>query len=124
LIYIERIALCSALVGILAAAVTISIDVARFDLPDWRHLTSISAAVLPALALLLQSYSDRLAIDEQSKSALRMQRVFSQIQKRLSSHARDKDTPEGFIHVLGVEALSECANWLVLRKSKPPSMPN
>jgi hypothetical protein len=109
--------------GIAAAAATISIDLFGQNLPVLRHCLSIAAAVLPAAAILVQSYGERLAVEEQSKSSLRMQWVFEPARTFLSQHPSTADLPLVMVRALGEEALTECANWLVLRKSKPPSMP-
>lgn len=109
--------------GILSAAAVIGIDAGNRDLHTWRHVVSIAAAVLPAFALLLQSYGDRLALEEQAKSAIRMQSVFGRAARRISDLSAMHRISRPFLRSLGEEALAESAYWLLLRKSKPPSMP-
>jgi hypothetical protein len=110
-------------VGLIAAVLAFSHDMLMSHTPALRHTASIMAAVLPAWAILIQSYINILALDEQSKNALRMQWVFYTAQQNIIlsnvSNARKKDS----LNALGQEALVECANWLILRKSRPPNLP-
>jgi hypothetical protein len=119
----KNIALTFVGVGILTAAAVIGIDAGGRDLHILRHVVSIAAAVLPAFALLLQSYGDRLALEEQAKSAIRMQSVFGRAARRIADVSSKHGISRTFLRSLGEEALAESAYWLLLRKSKPPSMP-
>lgn len=120
---LKKLSLAGVVLGLAAAAATLTLDLSEQNSPIVRHCMSIAAAVLPTVAVLIQSYGDRLAIEEQAKSALRMQWVFERAQSYLARHATPSVLPIAMVRSLGEEALTECANWLVLRKSKPPSMP-
>ena len=114
--------LAAAVCGILAAACVVWID--QQDLPDsLRHYASIAAASLPAAALLLESYKDRMAIEEQAKNMARMKGVFHRSRDRLKGMSTSHMPPLGLIRALGQEALAESANWLILRRSKPTVLP-
>jgi hypothetical protein len=120
---LDKLAIGSVLLGAMAAVATLVHDLANHGDPFLRHFVAIAAAVFPAAAVLLQSYRERLAVDEQAKSNLRMQWVFERARSHLASRGPLAELPPAAVRSLGEEALMECANWLVLRKSKPPSMP-
>lgn len=120
---LDKLAIGSVLLGAMAAVATLVHDLANHGDPFLRHFVAIAAAVFPACAVLLQSYRERLAVDEQAKSNLRMQWVFERARSHLVSRGPLAELPPAAVRSLGEEALMECANWLVLRKSKPPSMP-
>jgi len=120
---LSLIRLISILFGVVTAAGAVGLDLFDIDLHILRHILAVSAAALPASAILLESYSNSIAVEEQAKNALRMQLVFDRTRQILKAERPDHLLPNRLVRSLGEEALLECANWLVLRKSKPPSMP-
>jgi len=112
-----------ATLAIVAAIGVLTVDTFQIGARDLRHAFAISAAVFPAIALLLQSYSDKMALDEQQKNAVRMQSVFSRAKEGMARNGLNGYRSAHLIRAIGQEALTECAYWLVLRKSKPPKMP-
>lgn len=117
-----RVVITAGVSGVLAAACVVWID--QHDLAETlRHYASIAAASLPAAALLLESYKDRMAIEEQAKNMARMKAVFSRMVARLSQMSTNQMPSPGLIRALGQEALAESASWLVLRRSKPTVLP-
>lgn len=120
---LEDTSLILALFAIASAVGVVYIDMTEFPSHELRHFFAILAAVLPAIALLIQSYSDRMALEEQQKSSSRMQSVFLRAQTAFDLRKFKAKFFAHFVRALGQEALAECAYWLVLRKSKPPKMP-
>jgi hypothetical protein len=116
------VAIACGLIGLVAASCVILIDQGFLD-REWRHMCAISAAVLPAISLLLQSYSDRMALQAQAKNMTRMSAVFGRFLYRLNKNRPNTMPRAQEIHALGEEALTESINWLVLRRSRPASMP-
>lgn len=117
-----RVVIAAGVSGIIAAACVVWIDQQHLA-ETLRQYTSIAAAALPALALLVESYKDRLAIEEQAKNMARMKAVFSRMVVRLGQIPIDQMPPLGLIRALGQEALAENVSWLVLRRSKPTVLP-
>lgn len=109
--------------GIMGAAAVVYHDSMSLHDETLRHIFAISAAVFPPWALLLESFKDRLALEEQQKSCRRMIAIFDRANTRLKGQKEDSKQLPLLIKSLGREALAECAYWLVLRKSKPPQMP-
>jgi hypothetical protein len=110
--------------GLIAAAAVVTHDMSDWKIPALRHLLSISAAVLPALAVLLQSYGDRMVIEQQAKSAIRMQWIFGRAREVHSGKGPGEGRNSEFLQALFSEALLEATTWLVSRKSRPPSIPS
>lgn len=120
---LTKISVVFGFLGIVAAIAAFSHDMLAFRLAPFRHSVSITAAVLPAWAILLHSYIHVLALDEQAKNALRMQWVFHSARENINSPFLSAQQKRDHVVALGQEALVECANWLILRKSRPPSLP-
>ena len=118
-----HIRLALVVIGIPVAAATLALDFSGLGRLAWRHVGSIGAAIFPALALLVQSYVDRLAFEEQRKNYQRMLTIFERVQTVLVRRAEGREPPAFIVRELGLEAIAECASWLMLRKSKPPEMP-
>jgi hypothetical protein len=119
---IRRLAVLCAIGGVVAAASAVWIDQNGLS-EDLRHGASIAAAMFPAMALLLESYKDRMAIEEQAKNYARMRAVFGRFADRFHTATPDKMPSAGLVRSLAQEALSESVNWLILRRSKPPVLP-
>ena len=111
-----------AFAGILAAAIVFYHDQAGLDHRTFRHVASISAAVFPAIGLLIQSYLESLGYTQREKTALRMQWIFDRADTRLRLALTEADRMTAVRDLCG-EALLEAVNWLIFRKAKPPSMP-
>ncbi len=120
---IGRASVACAVLAIVSAAGVVAIDVSKLFPEEIRHFFAIPAAVFPPFALLLESYSDRLALEEQQKSAIRMQSVFGRAAQAWNGRRTGARERDHLIRSLGQEALAECAYWLVLRKSKPTKIP-
>ena len=121
-VLLGRAAAMAALGGIISAGCVIWID--QHDLSEaLRHWASIAAASLPAAALLIESYKDRMALEEQAKNMARMRAVFGRMKSRLKDMPPHHMPPANLIRVLGQEALAECVGWLILRRSKPTALP-
>lgn len=121
-VLLGRAAAMAAVCGIISAGCVIWIN--QHDLSEaLRHWASISAASLPAAALLLESYKDRMALEEQAKNMARMRAVFGRMKSRLKDTPPHNMPPANLIRMLGQEALAECVGWLILRRSKPTALP-
>lgn len=112
------------IIGVCAAAFVVANDTLSLGLDTLRHVTSISAAVLPAVALLLQSYSDQMALEQQAKASSRMQWVYGRA--LATDPAAKQSATQSFAPLEAVckEALLEVVNWCILRKSRPPTYPS
>jgi hypothetical protein len=119
---LSTIAIIFGLIGLAAAGYVVLIDQGFLGI-DWRHLSAISAAVLPAISLLLHSYSDQMALHAQAKNMTRMGLVFGRSLYRLNKDGPDAMPRAQEMKALGEEALTESVNWLVLRRSKPATLP-
>lgn len=120
----RRLSWALGLTGLMAAAAVFTHDMSDWQEPALRHFLSISAAVLPAMAVLLQSYGDRMVIEQKAKSAIRMQWIFGRAQEFQTSKDTGQARTTEFIEALFSEALLEATTWLVSRKSRPPSIPS
>ena len=119
---LRRASLFGLVGGVLAAASVIWID--QHELSETlRHFAAIAAASLPATVLLLESYRERMTIEDQSNSMARMRAVFGRVLDRLKNTKNDQMPPVGLIRALGQESLAESANWLIMRRSKPTVLP-
>ena len=119
---LRRASLFGLVGGVVAAASVVWID--QHELPETlRHFAAIAAASLPATVLLLESYRERMTIEDQSNSMARMRAVFGRVHDRLKNTKNDQMPPVGLIRALGQESLAESANWLIMRRSKPTVLP-
>lgn len=120
----RRLSWALGLTGLMAAAAVFTHDMSDWQEPALRHFLSISAAVLPAMAILLQSFRDRMVIEQQAKSAIRMQWIFGRAQEFQTGKDTGQARTTEFLEALFSEALLEATTWLVSRKSRPPSIPS
>ena len=84
---------------------------------------AIGAAALPALALLLQGYLDKMAFEEQANTMGRLEMVFRRARRQLSRAGADLEHRAVILRNLGTEAIAETANWLLLKKGRVPNVP-
>lgn len=96
----------------------------RFGWPELvEHALGIAAAVAPALALLLQGYMEKMGLEEQSRSYERMANIFSRAASDLETTGEHFGRRSVILTKLGTEAVTETTNWLVLKKSRLPTVP-
>jgi hypothetical protein len=119
---LRRASLAAVVAGVVAAACVVWID--QHELSETlRHFAAIAAASLPATVLLLESYRERMTIEDQGNSMARMKAVFGRVLDRLKNTRHDQMPPAGLIRALGQESLAESVSWLILRRSKPTIFP-
>jgi hypothetical protein len=93
-------------------------------IPELIHqLLVILTVTAPALALLTESYSERLGIEEQAKAFDRMAAVYRTARDLYQSTVTDTVLRKRLLLELGREALIESANWLILRRARPARLP-
>ena len=107
--------------GIACAAGTLTLDELGMSDLMVRHLVAIAAAVFPGMALLFQGYIDKLTIDEEIKSARRMEDVFARAAS--ASALRDGLVSTDLLLQLGTEAINESTFWLLAKRSRPVANP-
>jgi hypothetical protein len=94
---------------------------------------SLTMSMPLVIAALLHSYTEKKALSEHIKQYGRMGEVFSRAQKYLEplltvpAHgitAEELEDADGVIHELGVEALAENADWVILHRERPVDPPH
>lgn len=121
--YIDRVSLVFGVLAIVCATGVVFLDLAEIKSEYVRHALAIPAAVLPAFTIIVQSYAERMAYEEQQKSSIRMQSVFSRAKAAYEERTQKSNTQADVVRAVGQEALAECAYWLILRRMKPAKMP-
>lgn len=96
------------------------------ELGEWfRGLLILAAALAPAGAGLLKYRDGQQAISEQKKRYERMAALYRIALPRLGNQLEKDRTDEarGLLREIGREALAENANWVLLRRDRPVSVP-
>jgi hypothetical protein len=103
-------------------------DAKHFGHEAWRRDVLIfTIGVLPGLAAAFIGYSEKLAYKAQSRQYDRMQGVFSQALPQLSAMppaggpnaAGGGGLPRQLLRELGIEAMSEHAEWVAIYRQRP-----
>lgn len=87
------------------------------------RMTTAPIAIAALIGALLSGYSAKRSFASNAKRYQRMFLVFDHARRRLSNSARGLGgEPKEIVHELGREALSEHADWLLLRREYPLSL--
>jgi hypothetical protein len=121
---IDRISAGLSITGVLFVIGVLVLDRLKANQGDFHHFVMIAASLAPALTLLLQSYSDRLAVAEQEKNMARMRLVFERARRVLLRDELSDSLINNELMKVGHEAIAEAINWLILKRSKPETMPH
>lgn len=87
------------------------------------------AVVVMAIALALivaglaQHYSEKMAFREHAKQYRRMRALFGRALQRID-RARDEEQIQGLIRDLGISALEENGDWVLLHRERPLEVPH
>ena len=90
-----------------------------------RNPLLVAVSLVPAIAALTNVWADRLALAPLAKQYGRMSHVFAAADDALDAAIKDDNAARGraVIHELGVEALAENADWVLLHRDRPVSVP-
>jgi hypothetical protein len=89
------------------------------------HPALVVVGLAPVVGALCQVWADRLALGPLAKQYGRMSLVFSNAETRLASCLAAGDTAgaRAIVYELGVEALGENADWVILHRERPLQLP-
>jgi hypothetical protein len=97
----------------------------KIDL-DWhdiglQHVILIVVGLLPGIAAVLTGYSERLAFKAQARQYDRMRMLFERAYELLPEKVDDETTPlvHALYHELGMEAMTENAEWVAIYRQRP-----
>ncbi len=84
-------------------------------------MTGLSCAIIS----ITRNYSDRMALGEQCKRYCKMKHLFRGTIKLVERalEKNDLELSKGLIKELGVEALKENGDWMLLFKERPVEAP-
>jgi hypothetical protein len=90
-----------------------------------RNPLLVAVSLVPVVAALTNVWADRLALAPLAKQYGRMSHVFAAADDALDAAIKDGNATRGraVIHELGVEALAENADWVLLHRDRPVSVP-
>jgi hypothetical protein len=90
-----------------------------------RNPLLVAVSLVPVIAALTNVWADRLALAPLAKQYGRMSHVFAAADDALDGAIKDGNAARGraVIHELGVEALAENADWVLLHRDRPVSVP-
>lgn len=79
----------------------------------------------PAVAAALAGYAGKMAYSAQTKQYQRMKAVFTRAALYMDKYLKDNDLNgvQELIRELGVEALAENGDWVILHQERPIEMP-
>jgi hypothetical protein len=85
----------------------------------------VAVSLVPVIAALTNMWADRLALAPLAKQYGRMSHVFAAADAALGAAVADGNAARAcaVIHELGVEALAENADWVLLHRDRPVSVP-
>ncbi|EKE08743.1 MAG: hypothetical protein ACD_17C00014G0001 [uncultured bacterium] len=91
----------------------------------WMHWIIALMAFLPATAAVLTGYSDRRGLGQHTKQYEKMYEIFSRAAAIINSLDETEDiaTLQRIVGELGKESLSENADWILLHRERPISLP-
>jgi len=91
----------------------------------WGHAMILAMGLLPAVAAMLHGYTEKRALAELTKQYERMGMIFvnaAAYLRRLLDRDRHVEAQE-LIHEIGVEALTENGDWVLLHRERPVDVP-
>jgi hypothetical protein len=90
-----------------------------------RNPLLVAVSLVPIVAALTQVWADRLALAPLAKQYARMSQVFDNALAALDAALARADDARGrdIVKELGVEALAENADWLILHRERPVQVP-
>ena len=85
----------------------------------------IAIAVPTAWAALLHGYAEKRALDSHVKRYAHISVVFENARQRLAQHLKDGDADAArrLLHSLGLKALEENGDWVILHRDRPLEVP-
>ena len=85
----------------------------------------VVVALVPVVAALSQAWADRLALAPLAKQYGRMSHVFAAAETALTAAIDKGDDPRAraLVEELGIEALAENADWVLLHRDRPVTVP-
>ncbi len=89
------------------------------------HPALVVVGLVPVVGALCQVWADRLALGPLARQYARMGLVFANAQAALGVclGAGDAGGARSILHEVGVEALAENADWVILHRERPVQMP-
>lgn len=91
----------------------------------WKSLTELILEMQLAVAAAVAGFSEKMAFAEQAKQYSRMEWLFRYVSDKLDLVLKNgnADGAKRLFRNLGIEALAENGDWVVLHKSRPMGMP-
>src|SRR5262245_27152373 len=85
----------------------------------------VVVSLVPVVAALSQVWADKLALAPLAKQYSRMSHVFAAAEPALTEAISTQDEARGraLVQELGIEALAENADWVLLHRDRPVSVP-
>jgi hypothetical protein len=113
------------LIGLGLAVVVVVVDLFHGIEKTLLHFLIIIMGFTPAVAAALAGYAGKMAFSAQAKQYQRMDAVFSRAAQFLEEFLKedDLDGAQKLIKNLGIEALDENGDWVVLHRERPIEMP-
>lgn len=105
--------------GIAIAAVLFTLEFTADELSDdWQPALLMLMGSLPLIAGIWDAYSHKMAEKELIKQYGFMTRVFARARQLIDSN-QDNQARRDILHALGMAALEEGAEWLIMHRERP-----
>lgn len=90
-----------------------------------HHIIIVSIVMSIAIAAAIQGYIEKASFAEHSKQYMRMRELFTHASKHLAAFIKNDDikNAQDIIRELGIEALMENADWVLLHRAKSIEVP-
>lgn len=91
----------------------------------WGHAMILAMGVLPVVAAMIHGYTEKRALAELVKQYERLGMIFVNAASYLRNLLKEKryDEARALIHEVGVEALTENGDWVLLHRERPVDVP-
>ena len=109
--------------GLLAAILAIFGSILNLLNEEVHHLVVILSAALPIMAVVVESYVDKLAFEPSIKVQSRMGQIYAEAERLIKIEGMSIEDKKSVISQLADEAINECISWLFLKKIKPVKLP-
>ena len=109
--------------GLLAAVVAILGSYIHFIEEGLHHLAVMLSAALPIMAVIVESYGDKLAIEPSIKVQSKMRQIYAEAHRLLKIESLSIADKKDIVRQLADNAIYECISWLMLKKIKPIKLP-
>ena len=109
--------------GLLAALLAIFGSMLNLLNEEVHHLVVILSAALPIMAVVVESYVDKLAFEPSIKVQSRMGQIYAEAERLIKIEGMSIEDKKSVISQLADEAINECISWLFLKKIKPVKLP-